>query len=64
LENYGAAMMKSSYADAFTLIAQPAAAGLVDFRGLGEILKEVEDFQGFMSSYQDQLSAGKLSEIY
>ena len=64
LENYGAAMMKSSYGDAFALIAQPPAAGLVDFRGLGEILKEVEDFKGFMGSYQDQLSAGKLSEIY
>ncbi len=64
LENYGAAMMKSPYGDAFTLIAQPLAAGLVDFRGLGEILKEVEDFKGFMGSYQDQIGAGKLSEIY
>ena len=56
--------MKSSYGDAFTLIANPPMAGLVDFRGLGEILKEVEDFQGFIGSYQDQLSASKLSEIY
>lgn len=63
-ENYGDAMLKTTYGDAFTLIAQPTRAGLVDFRALNETMKEVEDFQGFMESYKDQLSVGVLSELY
>ncbi|MDH3336095.1 MAG: hypothetical protein OEL50_05575, partial [Rhodospirillaceae bacterium] len=64
LENYGDAMFKSPYASAFRIIAKPPEAGLVDFRGIGEILNEVEGFQNFMQTYKDQLTAKKLSELY
>ena len=64
LENYGDAMFKSPYASVFKIIANPPEAGLVDFRGIGEILNEVEIFQNFMETYQDQLTAKKLSELY
>jgi len=64
LENYGNAMLKSPYARAFTIIAQPPEAEIVDFRSIGEILNEVQGFQDFMGTYKDQLTAKKLSELY
>ncbi|MBL4615037.1 MAG: hypothetical protein JKY27_09215, partial [Magnetovibrio sp.] len=64
LENYGAAMAKSSYADAFRLIAEPPETGLVNFRGLSPIVKTVEDFGGFMEVYRQRVADGQLSSLY
>jgi len=64
LSNYGPAMRKTSYADAFQLIAEPPETGLVNFRGLGPIVKKVEDFQGFMEVYRQRVIDGQLSSLY
>jgi len=64
LENYGPAMSKTSFADAFRLIAEPPETGLVNFRGLTPIVDEVVNFQNFMQVYRQRVSDGQLSSLY
>lgn len=64
LDNYGPAMLQTSYADAFRLIAEPPETGMVNFRGLEPIVKKVEAFQGFMELYRQRVTDGQLSSLY
>jgi len=64
LDTYGLAMSKTTYADAFKLIAEPPETGLVNYRGLDPIVKEVVDFQGFMQVYRQRVADGQLSSLY
>lgn len=64
LDMYGPAMAKTSFADAFKLIAEPPETGLVDYRGLEPIVKNVENFQGFMEVYRQRVADGQLSSLY
>lgn len=64
LENYGPAMNKTTFADAFRLIAEPPETGLVNFRGLTPIVDEVVNFQNFMQVYRQRVADGQLSSLY
>ncbi|MCK5575603.1 MAG: hypothetical protein KAI28_07285, partial [Sphingomonadales bacterium] len=50
--SYGPAMAGTPYADAYQLITSGPELGMVNFRGLDEIVKKVDDFQGFMEVYR------------
>jgi len=62
--NYAEAMVQTQYSDAFKLITDPPQLGLVNFRGLDEIVKRVASFQGFMDDYRKRVSDGQLSSLY
>jgi len=62
--NFGPAMAKSVYADAFKLITAPPELGLVNYRNLAPIVKEVDNFQSFMTIYRQRAAQGQLSSLY
>lgn len=62
--SYGPAMAGTPYADAYQLITSGPELGMVNFRGLDEIVKKVDDFQGFMEVYRQRAAEGQLSELY
>ena len=62
--NYGQAMSGSTFADAYQLITSGPERGMVNFRELGDIVKTVDDFQGFMQLYRQRLADGQLSSLY
>ncbi|MBF0250859.1 MAG: hypothetical protein HQL35_09560 [Alphaproteobacteria bacterium] len=64
VENYGAAMGSTPYADAFRLITSPPETGLVNYRALDEVAKKVESFQTFMAEYRQRVQEGQLSAVY
>lgn len=60
---YGEIMAQSPYAEAFSLITSSPTQGLIDYRTLADRVDEVEDFQGFLATYRDQLEKSQLSAI-
>ncbi|MFV1851111.1 MAG: hypothetical protein ACMZ66_10420 [Thalassospira sp.] len=60
---YGDAMAQGPYAQAFSLITSSPTQGLIDYRTLADKVDEVEDFQGFLATYRDQLEKSQLSAI-
>ena len=60
---YGEVMAQSPYAEAFSLITSSPTQGLIDYRTLADRVDEVEDFQGFLATYRDQLEKSQLSAI-
>ena len=61
--DYGEAMEDSSFRDAFRLIASPDTFGLISYTSIAGKVKDVKNFQTFLSAYQERLRARKLSEI-
>jgi tetratricopeptide (TPR) repeat protein len=61
--DYGEAMDDSRFRDAFRLIASPDTLGLISYTSIAGKVKDVKNFQTFMSAYQERLKARKLSEI-
>lgn len=61
--DYGEAMDDSPFRDAFRLIASPETFGLISYTSIAGKVKDVKNFQTFMSAYQERLKARKLSEI-
>ena len=61
--DYGEAMDDSPFRDAFRLIASPETFGLINYTSIAGKVKDVKNFQTFMSAYQERLKARKLSEI-
>ncbi len=61
--DYGEAMDDSPFRDAFRLIASPDTFGLISYKSIAGKVKDVKNFQTFLSIYQDRLKARKLSEI-
>ncbi len=61
--NYGSAMDETRFGDAFRLIASPNTLGLISYPSIAGKVKDVENFQTFLSAYQERLKKGKLSEI-
>ncbi len=61
--DYGEAMEASTYREAFRLIASPQTVGLIDYGSIADKVKDVENFQAFMTAYRDRLSHQKLSSI-
>ncbi len=64
VSSYGEAMAQTAYADAYQLITSGPERGLVNFRGLDEVVKKVDDFQGFMEVYRQRVAEGQLSALY
>lgn len=64
VSNFGPAMAGTAYADAYQLITSGPERDLVNFRGLDEIVKQVDDFQGFMEVYRQRVADGQLSALY
>ncbi|WP_033068908.1 tetratricopeptide repeat protein [Thalassospira australica] len=60
---YGEIMAESPYAEAFSLITSSPTQGLIDYRTLADRVDEVEEFQGFLATYRDQLEKSQLSAI-
>jgi hypothetical protein len=60
---YGEVMAQSPYAEAFSLITSSPTQGLIDYRTLADRVDEVEEFQGFLATYRDQLEKSQLSAI-
>lgn len=60
---YGQVMAESPYAEAFSLITSSPTQGLIDYRTLADKVDEVEEFQGFLANYRDQLEKSQLSAI-
>jgi hypothetical protein len=60
---YGEPMALSPYAQAFSLITSSPTQGLIDYRTLADKVDEVEEFQGFLATYRDQLEKSQLSAI-
>ncbi len=60
---YGGLMSKGPYAKGFDLITSAPTRGLIDYRSIGNEIKEVEDFKGFLGNYRDQLEKTQLSAI-
>jgi tetratricopeptide (TPR) repeat protein len=59
----GESMNRTSLAEAFQLITAAASDGLIDYRTIENQVKDVEQFQDFMSNYRDRLKGGGLSAI-
>ncbi len=57
-------MAGTAYADAYQLITSGPELGLLNFRGLDDIVKKVDDFQGFMEVYRQRVAEGQLSSLY
>ncbi|RCK48300.1 hypothetical protein TH25_14650 [Thalassospira profundimaris] len=60
---YGGLMAQGPYAKGFDLITSSPTRGLIDYRSIGNEIKEVEDFKGFLDNYRDQLEKTQLSAI-
>jgi hypothetical protein len=56
-------MNGSRFRDAFRLVASPDTLGLISYNSIAGKVKDVENFQTFMSAYQERLKARKLSDI-
>ena len=56
-------MNKTELAEAFQLITSAASKGLIDYRTIQNQVKDVEQFQAFMTNYRDRLKGGGLSAI-
>lgn len=60
---YGPMMAASPYRDAFALLSSDHERGVIDYRRVGEKIKEVESFQSFLASYRQKLQQGRLSAM-
>lgn len=60
---YIGAMEKTPFANAFDLITTTPEGGLIDYRTIAGRIKQAENFQSFLSSYQERLRNQGLSGI-
>ncbi len=61
--SYGPSMKNTPLGDAFRLIASTEAQGLLDYRTIKGKVKDVENFQAFMTAYRERLKKEKLSSL-
>ena len=62
-KKFGKDMKKTPFSDAFRLIASTGTQGLLDYRTITGKVKEVENFQAFMTAYRERLKKEKLSSL-
>lgn len=60
---YIGAMEKTPFANAFDLITTTPEGGLIDYRTIASRIKQAENFQSFLASYQERLRNQGLSGI-
>ncbi len=61
--DFGGAMGQTNLKDAFRLIVTPPSLGLFNPANVAAGVKEVENFQSFMSAYRERLKKQSLSEL-
>jgi len=61
--DYGGAMDNTLNRDAFRLIASPKEPGLINYPSIAGKVAKVENFQNFLSEYQERLKEQNLSSI-
>ncbi|MFQ5618937.1 MAG: tetratricopeptide repeat protein [Rhodospirillales bacterium] len=61
--DYGAAMEAGPYKGAFRLIAGPQSAGLIDYHTVASRVGEVENFQAFLTDYNERLRTKKRNAV-
>ncbi|WP_068489842.1 tetratricopeptide repeat protein [Paramagnetospirillum marisnigri] len=61
--SYGPLMANSEWKEAFDLLTSEAERGIIDYRRVGEKIKQVQDFQTFMSEWQKRVKTQGLSSI-
>ncbi|MEQ8196373.1 MAG: hypothetical protein RIB59_17980, partial [Rhodospirillales bacterium] len=61
--SFGKAMAATPFRDAFDLIASTGTQGLLDYRTISSKVKDVENFQAFMTAYRERLKKEKLSSL-
>lgn len=61
--NWAPLMEKTPWKEAFDLLTSEPERGIIDYRRLGEKIKQVQDFQTFMGEWQKRVKAEGLSSI-
>lgn len=60
---YGQLMNQTEWREAFDLLTSEPERGIIDYRRLGDKIKQVQDFQTFMGEWQKRVKAKGLSSI-
>ena len=60
---WGPSMAKSDMKNAFDLLTSEPERGIVDYRNLGDKIKQVQNFQLFMNAWQQKMQTNGLSSI-
>ena len=60
---YAPLMAATEWKEAFDLLTSEAERGIIDYRRVGEKIKQVQDFQTFMSEWQKRVKTKGLSSI-
>lgn len=60
---YGALMAQTEWKEAFDLLTSEPERGIIDYRRLGDKIKQAQDFQTFMGEWQKRVKAQGLSSI-
>ena len=61
--DYGGAMARSRFNEAFLLVAAPLSVGLINPSSVGQRVKIVANFRTFLDKYKDQLKSAELSSL-
>jgi len=61
--DYGGAMARSRFNEAFLLVAAPLSVGLINPSSVGQRVKIVANFRTFLDKYKDQLKSTELSSL-
>jgi hypothetical protein len=60
---YGPLMKQTEWREAFDLLTSEPERGIIDYRRLGDKIKQVQEFQTFMGEWQKRVKAQGLSSI-
>lgn len=60
---YGPRMAKSEFKEAFELLTSEPERGIVDYRRVSDKIKQVEEFQSFMTNWRKRMQTQGLSSI-
>lgn len=61
--NFGTLMAQTEWKEPFDLLTSEPERGIIDYRRLGDKIKQVQDFQTFMGEWQKRVKAQGLSSI-
>ena len=60
---YGESMRASAYDEAFELLTSPPEHGIMDFHKVGDVIKQVQSFQTFLTEWQKKAKEKGLSSL-
>ncbi|OAN46236.1 hypothetical protein [Magnetospirillum moscoviense] len=61
--DFGTKMAKTEYREAFDLLTSEAERGIIDYRRVGDKIKQVESFHGFMADWKNRVQSQGLSSV-